>query len=83
MVLIIVFSVREYFEDIEDEQSLSGLFELCVKYTKAKDSQNAIHAISCISGFMKMDNFFEPALKRFKFLLAHQKPFIRYQEKFN
>ena len=65
---------------IEEHECMSGLFDLCVQYTKSKDSQNAINAISCISGFMKLDLFYERSLKRFQTLLAHKKPFIRYQE---
>ena len=53
---------------------------MCVKYTKAKDAQNAINAISCLSGFLRMELFYQPCLKRFKTMLAHSsKPFIRYQ----
>jgi len=53
---------------------------MCVKYTKAKDAQNAINAIACLSGFLRMESFYQRCLKRFKAMLAHSyKPFVRYQ----
>ena len=73
------FLVREFFESIEEEKSIDDLFVLCEKYTKSKDAGNRINAISCISGFLKMDAFYARALKRFNFLLSHKQPFIRCQ----
>lgn len=75
------FLSREYFEDIEESKKLEEVFELCIKYTKAKDSQNAINAISCLNGLARMDVFYERAFARFRQLLYNKKPFIRYQVK--
>ena len=71
---------RELLESIEESSCMELLFDQCIKYTKAKDVGNSINAISCIAGFLRLEKFYSPSLKRMKTLLHHSsKPFLRYQ----